>query len=171
MVALLTPDPVYADVNEAFVRGTGRSRGAVAGRCAHGVDGAESTTAVTTFVGFDRHPVTYSSAGRPPPVPLHREGRVEFPDRATGPPLDAQPDPAPRPEAATGFAPGATLALCTDGLIERRREDIDMGLLRLAEALRRHRTRDPETLADIVLLELLPPGGATDDTALVVVRL
>ncbi|MFF5160383.1 PP2C family protein-serine/threonine phosphatase [Streptomyces sp. NPDC000348] len=143
----------------------------VAGRYAHVVDGAESATAVTTFVDFDRHTITYSSAGHPPPVLLHHDGRVEFLDRATDPPLDAQPDPAPRPEATTGFAPGATLVLYTDGLVERRREDIDTGLLRLAEALRRHRTQDPETLADTVLLELLPPGGATDDTALVVVRL
>ncbi|MEW2074830.1 PP2C family protein-serine/threonine phosphatase [Streptomyces sp. NPDC012403] len=143
----------------------------VVGRYAHVVDGAESATAVTTFIDFDRHTITYSSAGHPPPVLLHRDGRVEFLDRATDPPLDAQPDPTPRTEATTRFVPGATLVLYTDGLVERRREDIDTGLLRLAEALRRHRTQDPETLADTVLLELLPPGGATDDTALVVVRL
>jgi serine phosphatase RsbU (regulator of sigma subunit) len=143
----------------------------VVGRYAHVVDGAESATAVTTFIDFDRHTITYSSAGHPPPVLLHHDGRVEFLDRATDPPLDAQPDPTPRTEATTRFVPGATLVLYTDGLIERRREDIDTGLLRLAEALRRHRTQDPETLADTVLLELLPPGGATDDTALVVVRL
>ncbi|MEU7470650.1 SpoIIE family protein phosphatase [Streptomyces sp. NPDC044984] len=143
----------------------------VVGRYAHVVDGAESATAVTAFIDFDRHTVTYSSAGHPPPVLLHRDGRVEFLDRATDPPLDAQPDPTPRTEATTRFVPGATLVLYTDGLVERRRENIDTGLLRLAEALRRHRTQDPETLADTVLLELLPPGGATDDTALVVVRL
>lgn len=56
-------------------------------------------------------------------------------------------------------------------MIERRREDIDVGLRRLAESLRHHRALDPEPLADTVLRELLPPGGATDDTALVVVRL
>ena len=143
----------------------------VVGRYAHVVDGAESATAVTTFVDFDRHTIRYSSAGHPPPVLLHRDGRVEFLDRATDPPLDAQPEPTARPEAETGFEPGATLVLYTDGLVERRREDIDRGLLRLAESLRRHRTEDPETLADVVLLELLAPGGATDDTALVVVRL
>ncbi|MEY9490096.1 serine phosphatase RsbU (regulator of sigma subunit) [Streptomyces calvus] len=143
----------------------------VVGRYAHVVDGAESATAVTTFVDFDRNTVTYSSAGHPPPVLVHHDGRVEFLDRATDPPLDARPDPVPRPEAVTAFEPGATLVLYTDGLVERRREDIDTGLTRLAESLRRHRTRDPEALADIVLLELLPPGGATDDTALVVVRL
>ncbi|MFD8717230.1 PP2C family protein-serine/threonine phosphatase [Streptomyces sp. NPDC059629] len=143
----------------------------VLGRYAHVVDGAESATAVTTFVDFDRHTVTYSSAGHPPPLLLHADGRVEFLDRATDPPLDARPDPLPRPQAVTAFDDGATLVLYTDGLVERRREDIDTGLHRLARSLTLHRELDPETLADAVLRELLPPEGATDDTALVVVRL
>ncbi|POX44773.1 protein phosphatase [Streptomyces sp. Ru71] len=143
----------------------------VLGRYAGVVDGAESATAVTTFVDFDARTITYSSAGHPPPVLVHTDGRVEFLDRATDPPLDARPDPVPRVQAETTYADGATLVLYTDGLIERRREDIDTGLARLADALRRHRDDDPDRLADAVLLELLPPGGATDDTALVVVRL
>ncbi|MGA5088709.1 PP2C family protein-serine/threonine phosphatase [Streptomyces sp. NRRL S-1314] len=143
----------------------------VLGRYANVVDGAESATVVTTFIDFDRYVITYSSAGHPPPVLLHRDGRVEFLDRATDPPLDARPEPRPRPEASVAFSPGATLVLYTDGLIERRREDIDVGLRRLADSLSHHRELDPEPLADTVLRELLPPGGATDDTALVVVRL
>ncbi|MFI5823078.1 PP2C family protein-serine/threonine phosphatase [Streptomyces rishiriensis] len=143
----------------------------VLGRYAHVVDGAESATAVTTFIDFDRHTVAYSSAGHPPPVLVHADGRVEFLDRATDPPLDALPDPVPRTEASTAYDDGATLVLYTDGLVERRHEDIDTGLKRLADALARHRAADPETLADAVLWELLPTGGATDDTALVVVRL
>ncbi|MEU6179895.1 PP2C family protein-serine/threonine phosphatase [Streptomyces coeruleorubidus] len=143
----------------------------VLGRYAHVVDGAESATAVTTFIDFDRHTITYSSAGHPPPVLVHPDGRAEFLDGATDTPLDARPDPIPRPQAQTAFTPGATLVLYTDGLVERRGEDIDTGLARLADALNRNRDQDPETLADTVLLELLPPGGAIDDTALIVVRL
>jgi serine phosphatase RsbU (regulator of sigma subunit) len=143
----------------------------VLGRYAHVVDGAESATAVTTFIDLDHGTLTYSSAGHPPPMLVHPDGRVECLDKATDPPLDARPDPMPRVQAATTFTSGATLALYTDGLVERRREDIDTGLARLADSLSRHREDDPETLADAVLLELLPPGGATDDTALVIVRL
>ncbi|MGW5618330.1 PP2C family protein-serine/threonine phosphatase [Streptomyces sp. NPDC003877] len=143
----------------------------VLGRYAHVVDGAESATAVTTFIDFHRRTITYSSAGHLPPVLVHPDGRTQFLDQATDTPLDARPDPIHRPQAETVFAPGATLVLYTDGLVERRREDIDAGLDRLAAALRRHRDQDPETLADTVLAELLPPGGATDDTALIVVRL
>ncbi|MYS95084.1 MULTISPECIES: PP2C family protein-serine/threonine phosphatase [Streptomyces] len=143
----------------------------VLGRYAHVVEGAESATAVTTFIDFDRHTITYSSAGHLPPVLVHPGGRAEFLDQATDTPLDARPDPIPRPQAETSFTPGATLTLYTDGLVERRGEDIDTGLTRLADALYRNREQDPERLADTVLLELLPPGGATDDTALIIVRL
>ncbi|WP_262058990.1 PP2C family protein-serine/threonine phosphatase [Streptomyces sp. STR69] len=143
----------------------------ILGRYANVVDGAESATVVTTFVDFDDHTITYSSAGHPPPVLVRPDGRVEFLDRATDPPLDARPAPTPRPQAETTFTPGTTLALYTDGLIERRHEDIDRGLIRLADSLVRHRDTDPEALADAVLLELLPHGGATDDTALIIVRL
>jgi serine phosphatase RsbU (regulator of sigma subunit) len=143
----------------------------ILGRYANVVDGAESATAVTTFIDFDHRTIAYSSAGHPPPALVHPDGRVEFLDRATDPPLDARPDPIPRPEAHTSYTEGATLVLYTDGLIERRGEDIDTGLARLADSLERHREQPPEALADSVLLELLPPGGATDDTALVIVRL
>jgi hypothetical protein len=59
----------------------------------------------------------------------------------------------------------------TDGLIERRREDIDAGMARLAASLTRHQGADPEALADILLADLIPAAGTADDTALVVLRL
>ncbi|BFV56380.1 hypothetical protein KCMC57_up14840 [Kitasatospora sp. CMC57] len=143
----------------------------VLGLYARSVEGAESTTAATTFIDSGTRTLTYSSAGHPPPALLHRDGTVEFLDQATDPPLGARPEHQTRPEAVTRFAEGDMLALYTDGLVERRREDIDTGLDRLAHVLATHRSADPDTLADTVLTELLPPGGATDDTALVVIRL
>lgn len=143
----------------------------VLGRYAHVVAGAESATVVITFIDFEARTITYSSAGHLPPALVHTDGKVEFLDAATDPPLDASPDPVPRPQATTSFADGATLVLYTDGLVERRREDIETGLERLADSVSRHRDADPEELADAVLKELLPPEGATDDTALIVVRL
>ncbi|MFC9651329.1 PP2C family protein-serine/threonine phosphatase [Streptomyces sp. NPDC056937] len=143
----------------------------VLGLYARSVDGAESTTAVEISIDWDSHTLAYSSAGHPPPALLRNDGGVEFLDRATDPPLGARPVHAARPQAATAFGEGDTLILYTDGLIERRDEDIDSGLARLAGSLARHRGAAPETLADVLLLDLLPPSGATDDTALVIVRL
>ncbi|QYX82163.1 PP2C family protein-serine/threonine phosphatase [Streptomyces akebiae] len=141
------------------------------GLYARSVDGAENTTAVQTCVDWDTHTITYSSAGHLPPAVLCRDGTVVFLDGATDPPLGARPEHIPRPEATVDFSEGDTLVLYTDGLIERRDEDIDVSLGRLAEALTRHRRSTPEFLADALLLDLLHHGRATDDTALVIVRL
>jgi serine phosphatase RsbU (regulator of sigma subunit) len=144
----------------------------VLGLYARSVDGAESTTAVTAWIDWEAHTITYSSAGHLPPALLHGDdGRVDFLDRATDPPLGARPEHVARPEATTDFAAGDTLVLYTDGLVERRVEDIDVGLGRLAAALTHHREAEPEALADALLSELAPPGGATDDTALVILPL
>ncbi|MFE9452152.1 PP2C family protein-serine/threonine phosphatase [Streptomyces sp. NPDC006739] len=143
----------------------------VLGLYARSVDGAENTTVVQTCVDWDSHTIAYSSAGHLPPALLCADGTVTFLDRATDPPLGARPEHTPRPQAVVPFAEGDTLVLYTDGLVERRREDIDTGLDRLAAALTRHRRSDPEKLADALLLDLLPLSGATDDTALVIIRL
>lgn len=141
------------------------------GLYARSVDGAESTTAVLAVIDSAEHTIAYSSAGHLPPALLHPDGTVDFLDQATDPPLGARPEHIPRPQAETTFTEGATLVLYTDGLIERRHEDIDTGLNRLADSLTHHQNTDPETLADALLTDLTPPAGATDDTALVVLRL
>ncbi|MER7777772.1 SpoIIE family protein phosphatase [Streptomyces sp. NPDC096191] len=141
------------------------------GLYARSVEGAESTSVATTFVDWHDHTVTYSSAGHPPPVLLGRDGTTTFLDKATDPPLGARPEHVPRPEAAVDFTDGSTLVLYTDGLIERRGEDIDVGLGRLADSLTRHSHAAPERLADFLLADLLGRDGNTDDTALVVIRL
>ncbi|MEU6227156.1 SpoIIE family protein phosphatase [Streptomyces sp. NPDC047042] len=138
---------------------------------ARSVEGAESTSVVTTFIGWDSHTITYSCAGHPPPALVHPDGTVTFLDRATDPSLAARPEPVPRLQAGTAFTEGSVLVLYTDGLIERHDEDIDAGLARLADSLARHRDAEPEALADALLADLLPPTGNTDDTALIVLRL
>ncbi|MFJ9412079.1 PP2C family protein-serine/threonine phosphatase [Streptomyces sp. NPDC101393] len=144
----------------------------VLGLYARTVDGAESTTAVQAIIDWGTDTLTYSSAGHPPPALLHPDGTVVFLDGATDPPLGARPEQhVARPEAQLPFTDGAILVLYTDGLIERRGQDIDVGLASLAGSLSRHRGSDPEELADALLRDLLPPGGTTDDTALVIIRL
>ncbi|MFG3345203.1 SpoIIE family protein phosphatase [Streptomyces sp. NPDC048018] len=138
---------------------------------ARSVAGAENSTAVETLIDWDRRVVAYSSAGHLPPALLHPDGTVEFLDRATDPPLGAHLEHTTRPQAEAAFTPGSSLVLYTDGLVERREEDIDAGLARLAAVLGRHRGAGPQALADALLLEMLPVGGAKDDTALVVVGL
>lgn len=184
-IAVAVGDVVGCGLAAACVMGQLRSALSAASRVADGpaqalealglyarsVDGAESTTAVLSVIDGTNRTIAYSSAGHLPPALLHPDGTVDFLDQATDPPLGARPEHIPRPQAETAFTEGATLVLYTDGLVERRSEDIDVGLTRLADALTRHRSADPETLADALLVDLTPPAGATDDTALVVLRL
>jgi len=138
---------------------------------ANSVVGAENTTVANAFIDWDTHDITYSSAGHLPPALLRSDGTVEFLDRATNPPLGARLEHGPWPQATTSFTEGGFLVLYTDGLVERRREDIDTGLARLADSLACHRRADADTLADALLADLFPPAGIRDDTALVIVPL
>ncbi|MCT4353537.1 SpoIIE family protein phosphatase [Streptomyces sp. Je 1-79] len=143
----------------------------VLGLYARSVEGALATTAVQVVIDAQAQQIAYSSAGHPPPVLLHADGTCDLLEQATDPPLGARPEHVPRPQATLAYALGDTLVLYTDGLIERRDEDIDAGLHRLTDALTRHADMGPDRLADTLLARLGVVGGARDDIALVIVRL
>ncbi|MEV4331914.1 SpoIIE family protein phosphatase [Streptomyces sp. NPDC049597] len=143
----------------------------VLGLYARAVDGALATTAVEAVIDTRRRHITYSSAGHPPPVLTRPDGTVVLLDQATDPPLGARPQHVPRPRAAVPYTPGDTLVLYTDGLIERRGEDIDAGQRRLADILAGNPRMSPERLADTLLSRFGVSGGGDDDIALIVVRL
>jgi PAS domain S-box-containing protein len=143
----------------------------VLGLYARSVDGAMAATAVKVLIDTRSRLIIYSNAGHPPPVLLHRDGTCELLDKATDPPLGAREHHVPRPQAVLTYTPGDTLVLYTDGLIERRTEDIDAGLTRLTTALGADRTLMPDQLADGLLARLEVTEGGPDDIALIVIRL
>ncbi|MFF4305382.1 PP2C family protein-serine/threonine phosphatase [Streptomyces sp. NPDC001601] len=143
----------------------------VLGLYARSVEGALAATAVQVLVDCHSHLLIYSSAGHPPPVLLHPNGTCDLLDQATDPPLGARPEHVPRPQANKTYTPGDTLILYTDGLIERRDEDIDAGLTRLTTTLATCTGFGAEHLADALLAGLNLTSGADDDIAIVVVRL
>lgn len=143
----------------------------VLGLYSRSVDGALATTALQAVIDPGRRRITYSSAGHPPPVLLHLDGACDLLDQATAPPLGARPQHAARPQASRSYSPGDTLVLYTDGLIERRGEDIDAGLHRLTDTLARYARYSTERLADALLARLGVVSGARDDIALIIVRL
>jgi serine phosphatase RsbU (regulator of sigma subunit) len=115
--------------------------------------------------------IIYSNAGPPPPILLSPDGSCRLLDQATDPPLGARPEHVPRPQAGLSYSREDILVLYTDGLIERRGEDIDIGLARLIDALARSGTLPVEELADGLLHHIGVADGGQDDIALVVVRL
>ncbi|WP_335972486.1 PP2C family protein-serine/threonine phosphatase [Streptomyces sp. CA2R106] len=143
----------------------------VLGVYARTFEGALATTAAKAVIDTRARRITYTSAGHPPPVLCRRDGTSELLDQATDPPLGLSVDGMPRPQASVGYAPGDTLVLYTDGLIERRGEDIDVGLGRLTDILARSTGLGPDDLADELLAGLGVADGGPDDIALIVVRL
>ncbi len=127
------------------------------------VVGDEMITAVCVTVDPLAGRIGYSCAGHPPPLLLNRSiGEVIRLQDASAPPLGiAEPDEIvekwqPLPERAL-------LALYTDGLVERRGEDIDDGIDALAETM----SADPEVTADGAVAAVADAIGApTDDVAL-----
>jgi serine/threonine-protein kinase RsbW len=82
--------------------------------------------------------------------------------------LGAPPSPAPAPEWAGLLAPGATLLLYTDGLVESRDADLDAGLAALRDVAVRVAGDDPDEFCDRLLAELAG-GVRADDVALLAI--
>ncbi|MEV6838446.1 SpoIIE family protein phosphatase [Streptomyces sp. NPDC051133] len=131
-------------------------------------DGAAVTGATCLYAVYD--PVsrrcTMARAGHPPPAVVAADGGVEFPEIPAGPPLGLGGLPFETKELE--LAEGSRLVLYTDGLVEDRERDIDVGLDLLSDALRRTPGASPEETCRTVL-EVLP-ARPSDDVALIVAR-
>ncbi|MEW1777365.1 SpoIIE family protein phosphatase [Streptomyces sp. NPDC086777] len=109
---------------------------------------------------------TVARAGHPPPALVRPDGTVEFADVPAGPPLGL--GGLPFETAELELAPGSSLVLYTDGLVEDRQRDIDEGLDLLAGALESAAGDTPEETCAAVLERL--PARPSDDVALIVAR-
>ena len=109
----------------------------------------------------------WSSAGHPPPL-LQRDGTVSFLQDGTGVLLGVTSGEGAE-EAVVDLRPGDVVVLYTDGLIERRDQDLDEGLDQLVAALVELRGLPLEELCDRLLDRLLDEDHE-DDVALVAVR-
>ncbi|WP_428966652.1 ATP-binding SpoIIE family protein phosphatase [Micromonospora fluostatini] len=126
-------------------------------------------TVVFGVVDPDGRSVTLASAGHPGPLirrcPLGGEPVAEYPALPTGPPLGL----GGRPRTSTvRFAPGDTLLLFSDGVVERRRQSLSVGLARLAEAVAEADSGDPRALCAVASAAV--EGVTEDDVAVLAVE-
>ncbi|MDF3301248.1 PP2C family protein-serine/threonine phosphatase [Streptomyces tropicalis] len=126
-------------------------------------------TAVIARFHPDDPTVTWAAAGHPPPVLRLPDGRVEILDDKPGAMLGIPLRQQIR-DHTVPLSPGATLALYTDGLVERRAQGIDPGIARLASALGSFGTAELDAgldeSADRILGPLLSDSERDDDVCL-----
>ncbi|MFF8588946.1 PP2C family protein-serine/threonine phosphatase [Streptomyces althioticus] len=131
-------------------------------------------TAVIARFHPDDRTLTWAAAGHPPPVLRLPDGGVRTLDAKPGAMLGI-PLSQDIPDHTERLAPGSTLALYTDGLVERRAQGIDPGIERLGSALasfdRAELDTDLEDAADRVLRPLLSDSERDDDVCLLLCHL
>ncbi|MFI8962588.1 PP2C family protein-serine/threonine phosphatase [Streptomyces sp. NPDC053493] len=124
----------------------------------------------TVIVGHidDERVLRWADAGHPAPI-LLRDGRAE-PLHAgqRGPLLGALPGYAYE-TTDTRLRQGDLLVLYTDGMVERRGEDVTKGIERLADAMTRSSDTEPERLIETILSDP-DQAGPEDDACLLAIR-
>jgi serine phosphatase RsbU (regulator of sigma subunit) len=132
------------------------------------VPGAVCSTVFCAVVDPAAGTLRYSSAGHVPAIVVDADGRSRFLTAAGALPLAVVEDLV-RPEADVVLTPGSTLLLYTDGLVERRDEDLDQGMARAVAALAEGRHLPPAQLVGVLTDQLLD-DSPDDDVALLLYR-
>ena len=126
-------------------------------------------TVLCMRIDIDRHEIALASAGHLPPLLLSADEVATYVDIKVAPPIGVSGEPPVYEAMTVTVAPGSTVLMFTDGLVERRREVIDVGLERLRTAAT---GRDHGSLDALVagLARELAPSPTDDDTAILAVR-
>ncbi len=130
--------------------------------------GADYTTVNCIVLDPTGGQLTYASAGHPPALIIHSDGETRWLQDGRSMPLCTN-QPQTRPTASTLLEPGSVVVMYTDGLVERRRESIDLGLDRLRETAIRDRHVPPTQICDN-LIEMASQSVTEDDTVVLCFR-
>ena len=99
------------------------------------LDEQDFATALCAVVDLDTGRLDWASAGHLPPLLIDRRGSARFLDVRPGLPVGLVGVAAGSyPTFADDLQPGETLVLYTDGLVEERGTDIEVGMTRMAAA-------------------------------------
>jgi PAS domain S-box-containing protein len=127
----------------------------------------------TTLVYFDLDPATlelrYVSAGHVPALYVDASGEARYLEDARSTPLGTLPAGGEIPQARLVLAPGDTVLLYTDGLVERRDDGIISRLAKLREAFG-CATGDLDECLERVTAKLAGDALRHDDIALLALR-
>ena len=138
-------------------------------RFAERVEQARIATAAYAVLEPETGELVYARAGHPPPLMVGPGGRTEYLVEARGTPLAAFAQ-VTHTEGRARLEPGAMLAMYSDGLIERRRESLDVGLARLAGAAALVADEPTEQVCDRLLAAMFAGQRPADDVVLLLLR-
>lgn len=149
----------------------GNSPDAALAKCSQQFDISADGHMATVLVGVGNRStgeITLANAGHPPPVLVSAAGAAELVRVPTGPPLGT--GLGTYPTATLTLEPGETLVAYTDGLVERRGEDIEVSLDRLARTVE---LQSLDSLVEFVasLLDAMHDEGVDDIAVLALKRL
>jgi anti-anti-sigma factor len=140
--------------------------------CAAGLSGARGCAMCLAVLDRRSGAVRYAVRGHPPPLVVGVDGSTTFRTEATGPPLALARNRYTL--GGAGLAPGETLVLYSDGVVERPGRTFGQGLAELAlctgAVVRRGTTGErgrPGEICAAVTRELAGPGSRHDDVSVV----
>ncbi|WP_415947295.1 ATP-binding SpoIIE family protein phosphatase [Streptomyces sp. KLOTTS4A1] len=128
-----------------------------------------SQIATMVYAIHDPHEglLTYASAGHLPVLVRDEHGELHRAEEPTGPPLGT--GGWQHTSGTLPFTPGSTAVLYTDGLVERRGEDIDHGVDLVERALA-GASGTPQVICDRLLRALNITADHDDDVAVLVLQ-
>jgi PAS domain S-box-containing protein len=138
-------------------------------RAARGPARVDFVTAACVVLDPVAGQVRYASAGHPPPLLIQPDGSVRWLDGATVVPI-GQIEIEQWAEQTIDVTPGTVVLLYTDGLVERRGNELGDGLQRLAAAAPRLLVGDLAAAVDALVATLVDVDASDDDVIVAALR-
>ncbi|WBO65357.1 ATP-binding SpoIIE family protein phosphatase [Streptomyces camelliae] len=131
------------------------------------IDANQIATCVYAVHDPNEGRLVYASAGHLPILVRDENGTVSRADEPTGPPLGT--GGWMHASGSIALGPGSTAVLYTDGLVERRDEDLDEGIASLERALA-GATGTPQVICDRLVRSAGVTADHDDDVAVLVLQ-
>ncbi|MFD5795970.1 SpoIIE family protein phosphatase [Streptomyces diastatochromogenes] len=131
------------------------------------IDANQIATCVYAVHDPNEGRLVYASAGHLPILVRDENGTVVRADEPTGPPLGT--GGWMHASGSIALSPGSTAVLYTDGLVERRNEDLDEGIAALERALS-GATGTPQVVCDRLVRSAGVTADHDDDVAVLVLQ-
>ncbi|MFJ8539051.1 SpoIIE family protein phosphatase [Streptomyces sp. NPDC093591] len=131
------------------------------------IDANQIATCVYAVHDPNEGRLVYASAGHLPILVRDESGAVQRADEPTGPPLGT--GGWMHASGSIALGPGSTAVLYTDGLVERRDEDLDEGIASLERALA-GATGTPQVICDRLVRTAGVTADHDDDVAVLVLQ-